>query len=436
MPVRDRADVLVVGGGPAGTAAAVAAARLGADVLLVERYGHLGGLSTGGLVIWIDRMTDWQGRQVITGVADDLLEHLWEGSVFGPAKESWGPHDEEQATYWSDRGAGFRGTVTWSPTVDPEALKSRSLDLVRESGSRLLLHSWVVAPIVEDGAVRGVIVENKEGRQAVLAGVVVDASGDGDVYAGAGAAFEADIHENSVHHCINVSWLCGGVDMDRWIAFKREHPERLAEVRSLALETLGTFERPHVTWRNDIAVFMGPRLSGLSGLDADDLTTVEIESRRRMMQQLAFFREHAPGFEGAWVMQTGPQVGVRHTRRVTGVRPILREEWERGVVYDDEVAVSPSLSPNFPSVSIPLGSLVPVELDGLLASGRTIASDAQSHIFLREIPQCWATGQAAGAAAALAAGRGIRPRDLDPRAVQSALRAQGVYLQTPVPARP
>ncbi|MBO0685838.1 MAG: FAD-dependent oxidoreductase, partial [Candidatus Dormibacteraeota bacterium] len=85
VPVRDRADVLVVGGGPAGTAAAVAAARLGADVLLVERYGHLGGLSTGGLVIWIDRMTDWQGRQVITGVADDLLEHLWEGSVFGPA---------------------------------------------------------------------------------------------------------------------------------------------------------------------------------------------------------------------------------------------------------------------------------------------------------------------------------------------------------------
>src|SRR5438309_2918872 len=95
IPVYAETDVLVVGGGPGGTAAAVAAARMGADVLLVERYGHLGGLSTGGLVIWIDRMTDWEGRQVITGVADDLIEHLWEGAVFGPARDRWGSHDDE-----------------------------------------------------------------------------------------------------------------------------------------------------------------------------------------------------------------------------------------------------------------------------------------------------------------------------------------------------
>jgi FAD dependent oxidoreductase len=433
LPVRARVDVLVVGGGPAGTAAAVAAARMGADVLLVERYGHLGGLSTGGLVIWIDRMTDWEGRQVITGVADDLMEHLWEGAVFGPARDRWGSHDEQDVAHWSERGAGFRGTVTWSPTVDPEALKSRSLDLVRESGSRLLLHSWVAAPIVEEDAVRGAVLENKEGRQAVIAGVVVDASGDGDVYAGAGAAFESDIHEASVHHCINVAWLWGGVDMDRWIRFKREEPERLAELRGRALESIGVFERPHVSWRNDIAVFMGPRLSGLSGLDAGDLTAVEVESRRRMMELLSLYRGHAPGFEGAWVLLTAPQVGVRHTRRLAGVQPIVREEWERGVVYEDEVGVSPSLSPSFPSVSIPLGSLLPVRLDGLLAAGRTIASDAQSHIFLREIPQCWVTGQAAGVAAAVAAARGRRPRDVDVREVQSELRRQDVYLQVRAP---
>lgn len=436
IPVRDRADVVVVGGGPAGTAAAVAAARLGVDVLLVERYGHLGGLSTGGLVIWIDRMTDWFGRQVIQGVADDLLERLWDGAGFGPARDLWGSHDEDAVGYWSDRGAGFRGTVTWSPTVDPEALKSRSLDLVRESGSRMLLHSWVTAPIVDDGAVRGVVVENKEGRQAILAGTVVDASGDGDVYAAAGAGFESDVHEGSIHHCINVGWLWGGVDMDRWIRFKREEPVRFAELRGLAIETIGIFERPHVSWRPDIALFLGPRLSGLNGLDAGDLTEVEVESRRRMMQLLAFYRRHAPGFEGAWVMLTAPQVGVRHTRRLAGVRPIVRDEWERGVVYDDEVGVSPSLSPAFPSVSIPLGSLLPERLDGLVAAGRTIASDAQSHIFLREIPQCWVTGQAAGVAAALAAASGVVPRHLDTRRVQEALRGQGVYLQAPVAQRP
>src|SRR5207237_2379851 len=137
----------------------------------------------------------------------------------------------------------------------------------------------------------------------------------------------------------------------------------------------------------------------------------------------------------AWVLLTAPQVGVRHTRRLAGVRPIVREDWERGVVYDDEVGVSPSLSPSFPSVSIPLGSLLPERLDGVLAAGRTIASDAQSHIFLREIPQCWVTGQAAGVAAAVAAARGVRPRDVDVREVQAELRRQDVYLQVPAPQR-
>jgi hypothetical protein len=430
LPVRARVDVAVVGGGPAGTAAAVAAARCGADVLLIERYGHLGGLSTGGLVIWIDRMTDWAGRQVIAGVADDLLGRLWDGASIGPERDRWGSHDEEEVAYWADRGAGFRGTVTHSPTIDPEALKCASLDLVRESGARLLLHAWVAAPILDGGVVRGVLVETKEGRQAILAGAVVDASGDGDVYAWAGAAYEEDVHEGSIHHCMNVAWLWAGVDMDRWIRFRREEPERLAELRARSLEAFGIFERPHVSWRNDVALFLGPRLSGLSGLSADDLTAVEVESRRRMLELLDLYRRHAPGFEGAWVALTAPQVGVRHTRRLAGVTPIVRDDWERGVVHEDEVGVSPSLSPSFPSVSIPLGCLLPERLDGLLAAGRTIASDAQSHIFLREIPQCWVTGQAAGVAAALSAAAGVPPRRVDPGAVRAELCRQGVYLQT------
>src|SRR5205814_880522 len=114
-----------------------------------------------------------------------------------------------------------------------------------------------------------------------------------------------------------------------------------------------------------------------------------------------------------WILETAPQIGVRHSRRLTGVQPVLRSEWQSGVQYADEVGVSPSLSPTFPSVSVPYGSLVPVELDGLLAPGRHMASDASSHTFLREIPQCWLTGQAAGAAAGLAARERIQPRKLD-----------------------
>jgi FAD dependent oxidoreductase len=121
-PVFVETDVLVIGGGPSGTTAAVAAARLGADVTLVERYNHLGGLSTGGVVIWIDRMSDWSGTQVIAGLARELLDRLPKDAVMGPPRADWGSRDAATAEYWSYRSAAFQDIVTWSPTIDPEAL--------------------------------------------------------------------------------------------------------------------------------------------------------------------------------------------------------------------------------------------------------------------------------------------------------------------------
>ena len=125
IPVFAETDVLVVGGGPAGTAAAIAAARVGADVLLVERYNHLGGLSTGGLVIWIDRMSDWAGKHIIRGFASDIMDRLPKDAIQGPKQVDWGSKDAATAAYWAQRTAAFHGIVTWSPTVDPEALKTR-----------------------------------------------------------------------------------------------------------------------------------------------------------------------------------------------------------------------------------------------------------------------------------------------------------------------
>src|SRR5215472_15062263 len=124
VPVFAETDVLVVGGGPAGTAAAIAAVRLGADVLLVERYNHLGGLSTGGLVIWIDRMTDWSGRAIIRGLAEELIDRLPKDAIQGPKRLDWGSKYAATAAYWAQRTAAFHGIVTWSPTIDPEALKT------------------------------------------------------------------------------------------------------------------------------------------------------------------------------------------------------------------------------------------------------------------------------------------------------------------------
>jgi len=194
-------------------------------------------------------------------------------------------------------------------------------------------------------------------------------------------------------------------------------------------EEMKAFERPFVSWRNDIALFMGPRQSGFSALDVDDQTEVEIRSHRLMARHLDFYRAHAPGFEQAFLFLSAPQLGVRHARRLSGVSKMLRAHWPTAQVLDDEVGVTPSVSPKFPNISIPYGSLVPVQLDGLLACGRHIACDPNSHGFMREIPQCWITGQAAGVGAALAANRGIEPRAVNIDELQAALAGQGAYLR-------
>jgi hypothetical protein len=279
--------------------------------------------------------------------------------------------------------------------------------------------------------VRGAFFESKAGRQAVRAKVVVDATGDGDLFARAGAACETDIEAADIHHCMNTAWLLGGVDMNRWIEFRTREPEQFARFMARGREALRAFERPFVSWRNDIALFMGPRQSGFSALDIDDQSEVEIRSHRLMAQHLDFYRAHAPGFENAFLFLSAPQLGVRHSRRLAGVARVTRAQWPAGKVCDDEIGVTPSISPKFPNLSIPYGCLVPAELDGLLACGRHISCDPNSHGFLREIPQCWITGQGAGVAAAIAANRGVEPRAIDIGELQSALLRQGVYLSNP-----
>jgi hypothetical protein len=258
---------------------------------------------------------------------------------------------------------------------------------------------------------------------------VIDATGDGDVFARAGAEFENDIDEGDVHHSMNTAFVLGGVDMDRWIDFRNLQAEQFADFMSLGREQLGFFQPPYVSWRKDIALFLGPRQSGLSALDIDDMTEVEIRSHRFMVGHCNFFRQHAPGFENAYMLQSASQLGVRHTRRLKGVGKMLRTQWSDGVALGSEVGVSPSVSTKFPVISVPYEALLPARLDGLLACGRHISCDPSSHGFMREIPQCWLTGQAAGAAAAVAVNAGAQPRAVNVRDVQAALRKQGVFIR-------
>lgn len=429
LPVFAETDVLVVGGGPAGTTAAIAAARMGARVILIERYNHLGGLSTGGLVIWIDRMSDWDGKLVIRGLAEELLDRLPRDAIKGPDPKLWGSRDEGHFAEWAPRFSAHHRTVTWAPMIDPEWLKLAALAMIQEAGVDLLLHSWATAPLLEGGRVTGAIVESKQGRMAIRAKALVDASGDGDMFARAGEGADGDVDQENIHHCANTASLLTGVDVDAWMAFRTGDAAGFKAFMQAGRAAVKHFILPMPGWRDDTVVFMGPRFAGFDVLKIDDLTQVELLSRQAIVDLMTFYKANAPGFEKAWLMLTAPQLGARHSRRLVGLHKMTAAETRSGAVLDDEIGVSPSLSPNLPTVSVPYGALLPRHADNLLVAGRHISSDAQTHAFMREIPQCWLTGHAAGVAAALTADRGVSAKDVPVADIRQALARQGAYLQ-------
>lgn len=429
-PVYGSCDVLVIGGGPAGTAAAVAAGRLGADTVLVERYNHLGGLSTGGLVSWIDRMTDWEGNLIVAGVGAELVDRCGPDATLGPSPDIWGSKNPVEAAYWRVRTAALRDTVHWSPTLDPEVLKLVSNDIVRESNVHTLLHCWVVAAIVREGTVGGVIFESKQGRFALTASVVIDCTGDGDVFAQAGAEFDDDFDSESAHARLTTSFRFGNVDMRRYLDFRMLRQSEFSETMQRAsLEGIKLLAHP--TPYDSVALFLTPKMAGYSALDVADLTEVEFVSRDMARRGLAFFRENVPGFERAWILDTASQVGTRHARRLVGAERITIDHWRDDGGYFDSIGLCPGMTPAFPTLQIPYRSLLPVSTSGLLAAGRNLSADTKSHAALREIPECWAMGEAAGVAATLAVDSGSDVRDIDIRMLQTQLVKQGAIVDRP-----
>ena len=421
-PVYGSCDVLVVGGGPAGTAAAVAAGRLGADVVLVERYNHLGGLSTGGLVSWIDRMTDWDGRLVVAGIGAELIDRCGPDATLGPDPSLWGSTDPVQAAYWRVRTAALRDTVHWSPTVDPEVLKLVTNDIVRESNVHTLMHCWVVASITDGNRVEGVIFESKQGRFALTAPVVIDCTGDGDVFAQAGAAFDDDFDGESAHARLTTSFRFGNVDMRRYLDFRMLRQDEFGEVMQARRRAGHQAARPSDAVRLGGAVPHAEdgRLLG-ARRRRPHRRRVRV-ARRRARRDCAFFREHVPGFERAWILDTASQIGTRHARRLVGGERITIEHWLADGSYADSIGLCPGMTPSFPTLEIPYRSLVPERLDGLLAAGRNLSADTRSHAALREIPECWAMGEAAGVAAVQALADRVELRDVDIAAAPGATR--------------
>jgi len=423
-PVLRRAEVVVVGGGVAGVGAAIAAARMGREVVLVERYGHLGGQATGGLVLLWDDLED-NGQQTVGGIPWEILTRLQreDGAVL-PPEEALHRADESAWWAWSRWGFGdwhAGGSPPWPigrmASVDPEACKRMAAQMAREAGVTLWLHRWVAGVVMDGEGLTGVLVESKAGRGALLGRVVVDASGDGDVFAAAGAE-----HTHGQMMLTLVHRL-GGVDVEKALRFERHHAERYFAVNRRAMELLGaTYERwwlrtarPGVVWCNC------PTFAPDDGLDPDVLTRVEVEGRERIVGALAFLRAEMPGFKAAYLLDTAPQVGVRQTRLLRGLYTVTRDDVESGRPFEDCIGRSRTLR-------IPYGALVPCRVDGLLVAGRCYSATPEAQAVTREVAVCMVMGQAAGAAAALAVQAGVQPRAVNVTRLQEVLRAQGAIL--------
>lgn len=439
IPVFTETDVLVVGGGGAGVAAAVSAARQGVRVVLIERYGHLGGMFSGGLVILLDSLCDGKGFQLVRGINQEIVERLehYPNGVIYPPREVWGSRDPQDIAYWHRWSAAGGGlSVRYSPTVDPEMLKCVCNQMVEEAGVKLLLHAWGAKALVDGEAVQGAIFESKSGRQAILARVTIDTTGDGDIFASAGAAFEKG------QLPMGLVFRAGGIDMARAESFINNQPEKwtalMRELGQLGGVRGGhTFKADSVakgyirTAREDV-VWFNSTFPNVDCLNIEDITLVEVEVRKKMLLTIDFFQKNVPGFESAFVLDTASQVGTRASRRLIGEHVLTYDELERGVEFEDVISISHPPCRNFsldmPLKHIPYRSLVPIEVENLLVAGRCFSADFRAQEVLRLIPQVIATGEAAGVAAAMAVQQKTTPRKVDVGELQERLKKQGVYL--------
>lgn len=436
IPVYAEADVLVVGGGPAGICAAISAARQGANVLLMERYGYLGGMSTGGFVLLVDCICDGKGNLVIKGLVEEMLDRLRKvDGLIEPGPDERGSSRFEDIMKWRRYGAtgGEDKIVRWSPVIDPELMKCVCNDMALESGVKLLYHSWFSKSYVVNGTVKGAVFESKSGRQAVLADVVIDCTGDGDVFYTAGEQYDTgNLPLGLVFRVANVD--CKKAEEYLSVPGRAEKvSEDIKAVRginggySFGELPQGFYMRSNI----DNVVWFNNTLPG-SAVSVDDLTNVEITIRQAMLRTVGYFRDNIPGFEKAVVIDTAPQTGVRSSRMLRGEYRVTRKELMDGASYDDAVVFAQPPYRGFEVEhslkQIPYRCFLPKDLRGLLVAGRCISGDFGAIELLRVVPTAMLMGQACGTAAAIAVKEGVDVKDVDVKKIQDSLRKQNVLI--------
>ncbi|MDC7240863.1 MAG: FAD-dependent oxidoreductase [Spirochaetales bacterium] len=425
IPVSYESEVLVIGGGPAGFAAAVTCGRLGLKTLLVEGTGTVGGVATSGL------MSHWTGN-----TEGPLYEELLER-----AKTA-----EKDYNYFEDK------VLKAEQIIDPEKTKLIMLKMLRESDVELSLYTYAVEAIMDGKCVCGAILENKSGRSAALAKIVIDCSGDGDIAARAGAEFTLGRESDGLMQPLTLMFKVAGVKVETAVypgEFEDNIEVSAGKLQELGKRHLGAPIGHVLLYPGSVPGVVSVNMTnsiGKDGTKSSDLTRAEIECREQIPEIISFLRKYVPGYEECYLLSTSSLIGVRETRHFKGLYTLTEEDIEQAVLFDDWVVTrayfnfdihgvsGPGLDPageqksftQTKKYSIPLGCFIPEKIDGLLLAGRSISGTHKAHSNFRVMPICINMGQGTGAAAAVCIREGLQPRELDPKKVQSILKEQGV----------
>ena len=404
IPVYGEKDVIVVGGGLAGLVAAIAAARLGANTLLIERFAYPGGTATVSLMGNINGFRNQKkpdSTQTVKGIAAEIILALHKINGLGVS-----PYEQEEYDI-------EKGELSYSYAVDTEKLKLVCLRMLVEAGVETLFHTMAVDVIQEGNDLKGVIIENKSGRQAVFGNIVVDASGDADIAARAGAPF----------------WQV-----------KRDEAPRMNDnlMYKICCPNAGEHDKlPGVRVGRTLIVW-GPGGIVMNGCDACELSAAEVEVRGKVYEHFEDLKSRTPSLQDAVVVETAPMIGIRQTRFVEGEYKLTADDAIYGARFEDVVAISSCPIIHYygyrrylehEGYDIPYRCLIPRTIENLLVAGRCISSEQQPYESFRAMAPIMAIGHAAGVAAALAAKQRTPPRKLDVHQVQLTLMAQGAELR-------